>query len=214
MAAYIVDGMKRAGYVLDHAETGEDGLGYLRGSEYDLVICDVVLPGLSGFGLVKELRKTNSRVPVLFLSARNTVDDRVEGLSIGGDDYLIKPFAFSELLARIEALLRRSSQWTAPLKELCVADLRMDLERRKVFRGDVEISLQPLEFRLLQYLMQNQGRVLSKTTIMERMWDMSFNPESNVVEVRMHHLRSKVDKPFARPLIHTVRGIGYVLEER
>jgi len=216
MAAYIISGLKRAGHVVDHAKTAEEGLHLLRGVAYDLMLCDVVLPGCSGFDMVKKLRKTNAHLPVLFISARNAVDDRVEGLNIGGDDFLVKPFAFSELLARSEALLRRS-RLEAPSKikdELCEADLRFDLKRGKVFRGSREISLQPLELQLLTYLMRNKGSVLSKTTILEEIWDSSSNPDSNVIQVRMHHLRNKIDKGFSPKLIHTVRGAGYVFEAR
>lgn len=214
MATHVADGLQREGYVVDHVERGRDALQRLRMIEYDLLLFDVLLPDLNGLELTKTVRQTNTSIPVLFLSAMTTVDDRVRGLAIGGDDYLAKPFAFSELLARVQALLRRSNRTLVMDNHLDVADLRLDLSRRKAYRGSNEIALQPLEFKLLHYMMRNKGRVLSKTLIMEQMWDLSFNPGSNVVEVRMHHLRSKVDKPFPRPLIHTVRGVGYVLENR
>ncbi len=212
-ATFIVGGMRRSGHVVDHAELGKDGLALLDTFEYDVLICDILLPDLDGFELVKSLRQMDSGVPVLFLSALNTVEDRVKGLDIGGDDYLVKPFAFSELLARTQALYRRSNRSKEQDRVLSVADLRLDSGRHKAYRGSVEVPLQPLEFKLLHYMMHNKGRVLSKTLIMERMWDMNFDPGSNVVEVRMHHLRNKVDKPFEKKLIHTIRGIGYVLED-
>ena len=215
-AAYIVDGLRRSGHVVDHASCGEDGLVLLDTVEYDVLICDILLPDLNGFDLVKQLRQKNSQLPVLFLSSLDAVENRVKGLEIGGDDYLVKPFSFSELLARIHALKRRAVQMPEQeqLQVLEMADLKLDLLRVKAYRGSQDLMLQPLEFRLLHYLMRNAGRVLSKTLIMEKMWDLNFNPDSNVVEVRMHHLRSKVDKPFSNKLIHTVRGIGYVLEDR
>ena len=214
MAVYIAGGLRREGYVVDHAATATDGTRYIRAFDYDLVICDVGLPDMSGFDLVGKLRKTDSRTPILFLSAKSMVDDRVKGLQVGGDDYLTKPFSFAELLARCQALIRRSRPMQDGATILTLSDLKMDLTRHKVYRGSVEIHLQPLEFRLLQYLLHNKGRVLSKTLIMERIWDLNFDPDTNVVEVRMHHLRNKVDKPFERNLIHTVRGVGYVLEDR
>ena len=214
MAVYVGDGLRREGFVVDHAKTAADGLRYVQAFEYDLVICDVGLPDMSGFELVETLRETDSRTPILFLSAKDMVNDRVKGLEIGGDDYLTKPFSFSELLARCQALMRRSRP-TQDDSVLRVADLKMDLSRHKVYRGAKEIYLQPLEFRLLQYLMHSKGRVLSKNLIMERIWgDQNFDPDTNVVEVRMHHLRNKVDKPFDHALIHTVRGVGYVLDDR
>jgi len=172
-----------------------------------------MLPKLDGLTLTKELRKRNVSTPVIFLSAKSSVDDRVTGLHAGGDDYLVKPFAFSELLARIQALLRRASAASEPTT-LTVGDLSMDLIRRKVFRGGVEVELQPREFALLEYLMRNAGRVVSKTMIMEHVWNYNFDPHTNVVEARLYRLRDKVDRPFERKLIHTVRGAGYVVEER
>lgn len=214
MVAHVAGGMRRYGYDIEYALCGEGGLRSLRTAEYDLLICDIMLPDINGFDLVEELRRTNPKIPVLFLSALNTVDDRVKGLRIGGDDYLTKPFAFSELLARVQALLRRSNQSQVPEEELRVADLRLDLVRHKAYRQDREIILQPLEFKLLRFMVHSKGQVLSKALIMERMWDMHISPDSNVVEVWMHHLRNKVDKPFPNKLIHTVRGIGYMLEDR
>jgi two-component system OmpR family response regulator len=214
MATYVSKGLRQEGYVVDHVASGVDGLHCGKSGSYDLIVCDVLLPDLDGIMLVRKLRMTHPQVPVLFLSSCDNVDDRVRGLSAGGDDYLTKPFSFSELVARIEALLRRQGQALLHGEELTLGDLRLDLVRRKVYREKQEIRLQPLELQLLEYMMRHPGRVLSKTVIMEKIWDFNFDPESNVVEVRIHHLRSKVDKPFSKPLIHTVRGVGYVLEER
>jgi DNA-binding response OmpR family regulator len=171
-----------------------------------------MLPKVDGLTLIEAVRKNNINTPVLILSAKRSVDDRVKGLKTGSDDYLIKPFAFSELLARVQALIRRSTRVTAP-SELKVADLTLDLNTRKVFRAEEEILLQPLEFSLLEYLMRNAGRVVSKTMIMEHVWDYNFSPQTNVVEARICYLRDKIDKNFAIKLIHTVRGVGYVLRE-
>lgn len=213
MAAVILDGIRKEGYRIDHAKTGEEGLAKAREEEYDLLICDILLPDLNGLDLVKKLRSEQWQVPVLFLSAKDTVDDRVTGLAAGGDDYLVKPFDFAELIARSQALLRRSRPQFEQ-EELIVGDMRLDLRRHKVYRGEKEIRLQPLELQLLEYMMRNTSRVLSKKRIREEVWDFDFDPGSNVVEVRVHHLRDKVDRGFDRKLIHTVRGVGYVLEER
>ncbi len=213
-AAYIGLELTRNGYAVEHASTGEGGLQLMTSADYDLLICDVGLPDMNGFDVVKEIRTTNLHIPVLFLSAKSDVDARVMGLKAGGDDYLTKPFSFSELLARVQALLRRSGLSQEDQGILCVADLKLDLMRRKAYRDSEELPLQPLEFKLLHYLMRNEGKVLSKTMILEQMWDSALNLETNVVEVRMHHLRNKMDKPFKHRLIHTVRGIGYTLESR
>lgn len=214
MAMYVTGGLRGKGYVVDHAATAEEAICCVDVFEYDLVICDVGLPDMSGFDLVERLRKTDERTPILFLSAKSLVDDRVKGLSVGADDYLTKPFSFAELLARCEALMRRNRPEETSGTELRVANLRLDLVRHKAYRDSVEICLQPLEFKLLQYMVHNKGQVLSRTEIMEQIWNLNIEPDTNVVEVRMHHLRSKVDKPFKLPLIHTERGVGYVLEER
>ena len=212
IAQFVVNGLKEAGFAVDHAADGEDGLHLALTEPYDIAVVDLMLPKVDGLTLIEEVRRNNINTPMLILSAKRSVDDRVKGLKTGSDDYLVKPFAFSELLARVQALIRRSTQVTAP-SELKVADLTLDLNARKVFRGDEEIFLQPLEFSLLEYLMRNAGRVVSKTMIMEHVWDYNFSPQTNVVEARICYLRDKIDKNFVRKLIHTVRGVGYVLKE-
>jgi two-component system OmpR family response regulator len=212
IAQFVVNGLREAGFAVDHAANGEDGLHLALTEPYDIAVVDLMLPKLDGLTLIEEVRRNNIDTPVLILSAKRSVDDRVKGLKIGSDDYLVKPFAFSELLARVQALIRRSTRITAP-SELTVADLTLDLHARKVFRADEEIFLQPLEFSLLEYLMRNAGRVVSKTMIMEHVWDYNFSPQTNVVEARICYLRDKIDKYFDVKLIHTVRGVGYVLKE-
>ena len=212
IAQFVVNGLKEAGFAVDHAANGEDGLHLALTEPYDIAVVDLMLPKVDGLTLIEEVRRNNINTPVLILSAKRSIDDRVKGLKTGSDDYLVKPFAFSELLARVQALIRRSTQVTAP-SELKVADLTLDLNARKVFRADEEIFLQPLEFSLLEYLMRNAGRVVSKTMIMEHVWDYNFSPQTNVVEARICYLRDKIDKNFVRKLIHTVRGVGYVLKE-
>jgi two-component system, OmpR family, response regulator len=212
IAQFVVNGLREAGFAVDHATDGEEGLHLALTEPYDLVIVDLMLPKLDGLTLIEEVRKKKINTPVLILSAKRSVDDRVNGLSKGSDDYLVKPFAFSELLARVQALIRRSTLVTAP-SELKVADLILDLHARRVFRAHKEILLQPLEFSLLEYLMRNTGRVVSKTMIMEHVWDYNFSPQTNVVEARICYLRDKIDKNFDVKLIHTVRGVGYVLKQ-
>ena len=212
IAQFVASGLREAGFAVDHATNGEDGLHLALTEPYDLAIVDLMLPKVDGLTLIEEVRHNNINTPVLILSAKRSVDDRVKGLKTGSDDYLVKPFAFSELLARIQALIRRSTRVTAP-SELKIADLVLDLDKRRVYRADVEIFLQPLEFSLLEYLMRNAGRVVSKTMIMEHVWDYNFNPQTNVVEARICYLRDKIDKNFDVKLIHTVRGVGYVLKE-
>ena len=212
IAQFVVNGLKEAGFAVDHAANGEDGLHLALTEPYDIAVVDLMLPKVDGLTLIEEVRRKNINTPMLILSAKRSVDDRVKGLKTGSDDYLVKPFAFSELLARIQALIRRSTHVTAP-SELKVSDLTLDLNSRKVFRADEEIFLQPLEFSLLEYLMRNAGRVVSKTMIMEHVWDYNFSPQTNVVEARICYLRDKIDKNFARKLIHTVRGVGYVFKE-
>jgi two-component system, OmpR family, response regulator len=212
IAQFVVNGLKEAGFAVDHAADGEDGLHLAMTEPYDIAVVDLMLPKVDGLTLIEEVRRNNINMPVLILSAKRSVDDRVKGLKTGSDDYLVKPFAFSELLARVQALIRRSTLVTAP-SELKVADLTLDLDKRRVFRADKEIFLQPLEFSLLEYLMRNTGRVVSKTMIMEHVWDYNFSPQTNVVEARICYLRDKIDKDFDVKLIHTVRGVGYVLKE-
>ncbi len=212
-AAFVVQGLKQEGFGIDHAKDGEEGLAFATTAPYDTFIIDLMLPKKDGLSLIHDIRARGITTPILILSARSSVDDRVKGLQSGGDDYLVKPFSFSELLARLQALHRRATGLTEP-DQRCVGDLRFDLSRRTVFRGGIRIDLQPKELALLEYLMRNAGRVVSKTMIIEHVWDFNFDPQTNVVEARISRLRDKVDRPFAYPLIHTVRGIGYVLENR
>jgi two-component system OmpR family response regulator len=212
IAQFVANGLREAGFAVDHATDGEDGLHLALTEPYDVAVVDLMLPKLDGLTLIEEVRRNRIGTPILILSARRTVDDRVKGLKTGGDDYLVKPFAFSELLARVQALIRRATLPTAG-SVLKVADLTLDLHTRKVSRGGKEIVLQPLEFSLLEYLIRNEGRVVSKTMIMEHVWDYDFNPQTNVVEARICYLRDKIDKNFDVKLIHTVRGVGYVLKK-
>ena len=205
--------LSQAGYTVEHARDGEEGLVLALNEHYDAAVLDVMLPKLDGIQLIEKIRKKDINLPVIFLSALSTVDERIKGLRAGGDDYMVKPFALSELLTRIQALLRRSTSMTEPTT-LTVGDLSMDLLSRKVSRSNRTIDLQHLEFSLLEYLMRNAGRVVSKTMIIEHVWDYSFDPHTNVVEARICHLRDKIDRPFEKKLIHTIRGAGYILEER
>ncbi len=213
IASFLVKGLEEAGFAVDHAEDGQAGLSLALTEPYDAAVVDVMLPGLDGLSVIEELRRQKVRTPVLILSARRSVDDRVRGLQAGGDDYLVKPFAFSELLARVQALIRRSTGETQPAR-LVVGDLGLDLISRRVERRGVAIELRPREFALLEYLMRNAGRVVSKTMIMEHVWNYSFDPRTNVVDVLVFRLREKIDREFEPKLIHTVRGIGYVLKPR
>ncbi|MDQ2105422.1 winged helix-turn-helix domain-containing protein [Azospirillum isscasi] len=209
-ASYLAKGLKEAGHVVDVANDGKEGL-FLAGSEhYDVMIVDRMLPGRDGLSLVEILRATGNDTPVLFLSALGSVDDRVKGLKAGGDDYLTKPFAFSELLARIEVLVRRRSA-AQPQTRLAVADLELDLLSRTVRRAGKSIDLLPREFALLEYLMRNAGSVVTRTMMLENVWDYHFDPQTNVIDVHIARLRQKIDKDFPTPLIHTVRGAGYSL---
>ncbi|MDH3871411.1 MAG: response regulator transcription factor [Gammaproteobacteria bacterium] len=212
IASFIIKGMKEAGFRTDHAADGESGLAMASSGGYDGAIIDLMLPKLDGLSLIESLRDRRIALPVIILSARRSIDDRVRGLQLGGDDYLTKPFAFSELLARVQALLRRANG-TTEATTLTLHDLSIDLLARTVIRGGKKIDLQPKEFSLLEYLMRNAGRVVSKTMIMERVWDYSFDPQTNVVESRVCRLRDKIDKDFGRQLIHTVRGLGYVIKK-
>jgi two-component system OmpR family response regulator len=208
IASFIVNGLKQSGYAVDRAADGEEGLILAQTIAYDAAVVDVMLPKLGGLSLVQQLRAQGGRAPVLILSAKASVDDRVRGLQAGGDDYLTKPFAFSELLARIQALIRRSTQAPEPTR-LAVGDLTVDLLTREVRRGGEHIELQPREFALLEYLMRQANRPVTKTMILEHIFDYSFDPQTNVVDVLVHRLRGKVDKDKA--MIHTIRGVGYVL---
>jgi two-component system OmpR family response regulator len=212
IASFIIKGLKAQGFAVDHETNGEDGLHLALTEPYDAAIIDVMLPKMDGLKLIERMRQEKLKTPVIILSARGEVDDRVKGLQTGADDYLTKPFAFSELLARVQALIRRSSDASEPTK-LTYADISMNLITREVVRVGKKIDLQPLEFSLLEYLMRNAGRVVSKTMIMEHVWDYYFDPQTNVVESRIYKLREKIDKGFPDRLIHTVRGVGYVLKE-
>lgn len=209
-AAYMRKGLSEAGYTVDHAANGRDGLFMATSGSFDAIIMDRMLPGLDGLAVVQALRAANITVPVLILSALGQVDDRVKGLRAGGDDYLAKPFAFSELHARIEALLRRRDVQSVETK-LSVGDLEVDLLSRKVRRGGKAIDLQPREFRLLEYLMRHAGQVVTRTMLLEGVWDYHFDPQTNVIDVHISRLRQKLDKGFETPLLHTMRGAGYSL---
>jgi len=210
IASFVVKGLKQEGYAVDHASDGDTGLTLATTTRYDAAVVDVMLPGLDGLSLVKRLRSRREDVPVLFLSARSGVDDRVRGLQAGGDDYLTKPFAFAELSARLQALIRRATR--APeATRLAAGDIAMDLVARTVTVAGREVELQPREFALLEYLLRHPGRPVTKTMILEHVWDYSFDPQTNVVDVLMHRLRAKVDPERRR--IETVRGVGYVLKD-
>jgi two-component system copper resistance phosphate regulon response regulator CusR len=211
-AAYLRKGLEENGFVVDVAADGDEGLHLARGGNYDLLILDVMLPGRDGWSVLSELRQAGQQTPVLFLTARDAVEDRVKGLELGGDDYLVKPFSFAELLARVRSLLRRGPA-RAP-ETVRVGDLELDLVRHRAVRAGQRLELTPKEFALLSLLARRSGEVLSRTLIAEQVWDMNFDSDSNVVDVHVRRLRAKVDAPFERKLIHTVRGVGYVVEER
>jgi len=213
IASFVSRGLKEAGYVVDIAERGDDAFQLALHNQYDVAIVDLMLPGLDGLSLIERWRAQKVKMPVIILSAKRSVDDRVKGLQIGGDDYLTKPFAFSELLARIQALVRRSSAMSEPTT-LTHGDLTLDLLSREVTRGGQKIELQAREFALLEYLLRNAGRVVSKTMILEHVWDYNFDPKTNVIDVLVSRLRSKVDRDFDHKLIHTMRGFGYVLKAK
>ncbi len=209
---FMKTGFEAAGYTVCTAYNGSDGLSLALGNSFDLAIVDVMLPGLDGFQVVRQLREAERTFPIIMLSARHEEENKIRGLECGADDYQTKPFSLTELLARAAAQLRRAAAAPAPT-ELKVANLRMDLIGRKVYRDDVRIPLQPLEFQLLEFLMRNRGRVVSRTTIMEHVWEYNFDPHTNVVDSRICHLRDKIDKNFQPRLLKTIRGFGYVLED-
>lgn len=211
--SYVKKGLQEQGHVVDLAANGRDGLFLASGEAYDVMIVDRMLPGLDGLSVVKTVRATGVKTPVLFLTTMAGVGDRVEGLEAGGDDYLVKPFAFAELLARVNALARRPPMAKVETV-LKVADLEMDLISRKVRRADRDIDVQPREFRLLEYLMRNAGRVVTRTMLLENVWDFHFDPKTNIVETHISRLRSKIDRGFDTELIETVRGSGYLLRAR
>ncbi len=211
IASFIIKGFKSAGFAVDHAADGIKGVGLALYEPYDTVIVDIMLPEKNGLAVIEEMRRAKVMTPVIILSAKDSIEDRVRGLQIGGDDYLTKPFAFSELMARVQALIRRQSNSAEPSR-LSAGDLTMDLLTREVMRGEQKLELQPREFALLEYLLRNRDKVVSKTMIMEHVWDYNFDPQTNVVEARICRLRDKVDKDFSEKLIQTVRGVGYVLK--
>ncbi|MDJ0621722.1 MAG: response regulator transcription factor [Desulfocapsaceae bacterium] len=210
IASFIRKGLREAGYIVDIAQEGEEGLAMALGLPYDAAVVDIMLPGLDGLSIIERMRGQKVETPVLILSARQSVDDRVQGLQRGGDDYLVKPFSFSELLARVQALIRRDK---ANIKStrLKVAELEMDLLRHEVYREKQKIELPAKEYALLEYMMRNPDVVISKTSILEKVYDYAFDPQTNVVDVLICRLRNKLDKDFPTKMIHTVRGMGYVL---
>ena len=212
IASFITKGLKASGFAMDHARDGEEGLHLALTEPYDAAIIDIMLPKRDGLSIIERMRAEKINTPVIILSAKGSIDDRVKGLQTGSDDYLTKPFAFSELLARVQALIRRAGGVSEPTS-LVVGDCSMNLLTREVIRTGKKVELQPLEFSLLEYLMRNAERVVSKTMIMEHVWDYNFDPRTNVVEARISRLRDKIDKEFPAKLIHTVRGVGYVLKE-
>ena len=210
IADFVVRGLREAGFAVDHLPDGEAGLTAAAKQPYDVAIVDLMLPKRDGLSLIEELRRRGVATPVLILSARRSVDDRVQGLQSGGDDYLTKPFAFAELLARVQALVRRATRAPEPTT-LTVDDVVLDLLSRKVTRAGRPLDLRPREFTLLEFLLRNAGKVVSKTMILSHVWGYRFDPQTNVVDVLVSRLREKIDRPFNRPLLHTVRGVGYVL---
>jgi two-component system OmpR family response regulator len=211
VARFVCKGLQEAGHVVEHAANGRDGLFLAASEQFDVLVLDRMLPGgVDGVRLVETLRAQENRTPVLFLSALSAVDERVRGLKAGGDDYLVKPFAFAELLARVEALGRRPTV-EAPATRLKIADLEMDLLSRSVTRGGKRLDIQPREFRLLEHLLRHAGQVVTRTMLLEKVWDYHFDPQTNVIDVHVSRLRQKVDKGFDRPLIHTVRNAGYMI---
>jgi len=212
IASFVIQGFKESGFVVDHAVDGEDGKHMAIQASYDAAIIDLMLPKLDGLSLIQELRARKVNIPIIILSAKSSVDDRIKGLEMGADDYLTKPFSFSELLMRVRALLRRSNSETVATK-LEVGNIKMDVLNREVIREDKYIHLQPREFCLLEYLMRNHDRVLTKTLIMEHVYGYYFDPQSNVVDVLVCRLRNKLEKGFGSKVLHTIRGVGYVLKE-
>jgi two-component system OmpR family response regulator len=210
---YLVQGLKESGHVVDDAADGDLGLSLALSRPYDVAIIDRMLPKMDGLGVVAEMREHGNTTPVLFLSALSEVDDRVKGLKAGGDDYLTKPYAFVELLARVDALMRRRSPVTVKTR-LQVGDLDLDLLTRAAKRGDQMIDLQPREFRLLEYLMRHAGQVVTRTMLLESVWEYHFDPQTNVIDVHISRLRAKIDKGFDTPLLHTIRGAGYMIRAR
>ena len=214
LADYLNKGLSENGYVVDVARNGIEGRHLATEGDYQLVLLDIMLPGVDGFGVLKAIRGRSANLPVLMLTARDKVEDRVRGLQEGADDYLVKPFAFSELLARVAALLRRGQPTVQSSTVLRLADLEIDLESRKAHRDQQRLDLTAKEFTLLTLLLRRRGQILSRTTLAEQVWDMNFDSDTNVVEVAVRRLRAKMDDPFNNKLLHNVRGMGYVLEDR
>jgi two-component system, OmpR family, response regulator len=212
IASFITKGLEQAGFAVDHAADGEDGLFMATSESYDAGVIDIMLPGRDGLSIIAEMRKAKIATPVIILSAKRAVEDRIKGLETGGDDYLVKPFTFAELLARVQALIRRSSRTTEPTR-LTIGELSADLIKREALRAGRTIELQPREFSLLEYLMRHSGRVVSKTMILEHIWNYHFDPQTNVVDVLVCRLRNKIDRDFDQKLIHTIRGVGYVIKD-
>ncbi|WP_340121359.1 response regulator transcription factor [Methylobacter svalbardensis] len=210
-AAYLVKGLTESGHIVDHAADGEKGLDLALSENYDVLVIDRMLPKRDGLSLIRMLRADGRHTPILVLSALAEVDDRVEGLRAGGDDYLVKPYAFAELLARLDALVRRRTEATAPT-HLKITDLELNLLTHKVTRAGHLIRLQPMELRLLECLMRHAGQIVTRTMLLEQVWDLHFDPQTNVVDTQISRLRSKIDKDFDKPLLHTLRGIGYKLD--
>ncbi len=211
IANFVRRGLREGGFAVDHAENGIDGLDLALTEPYDVAVIDIMLPGLDGLSIIEKMRNRRIKIPVLVLSAKGTVDDRIKGLQTGADDYLTKPFSFSELLARVQALIRRSSGSAEPTR-LTFGDLSMDLLTRTVRRGDEVIDLMPKEFELLQYLLLNAGKVVSKTALLEHVWGYDFDPQTNAVDVLVCRVRGKIDRDFDTKILHTLRGVGYVLK--
>ena len=212
IASFVANGFRQGGFAVDVMHNGDDGLYMALTESYDIAIIDVMLPGKNGLEIIQEIRRQQLTLPIIILSAKHSVEDRIKGLDSGSDDYLIKPFSFAELNSRVQALLRRSSNMKVERQKYEIGDLSLDIIKREVLREGQKIDLQPREFSLLEYLIRNHGRVLSKTMILEHIWDYNFDPATNVVDVLVHRLRSKIDKNFDKKLIHTLRGVGYVLK--
>jgi two-component system, OmpR family, response regulator len=211
-SAYLVKGLNESGHLVDHAADGEQGLHLALNKDYDVLIVDRMLPKRDGLSLIRMLRADGRNTPILVLSALGEVDDRVEGLRVGGDDYLVKPYAFAELLARLEALVRRHTETETPTR-LIIADLELNLVNHKVTRAGCMLRLQPMELRLLEFLMRHAGQIVTRTMLLEQVWDFHFDPQTNVIDTQISRLRGKIDKDFSKPLLHTLRGVGYKLDE-
>ncbi len=211
VSRFVVKGLREAGHTVDHTENGRDGLFYAASESYDVIVMDRMLPGqIDGIGIIETLRQQGNRTPILVLSALSSVDERIKGLRAGGDDYLTKPFAFGELLARLDVLVRRTTA-DSGATQLAVGDLHMDLRSRKVVRGSRAITLQPREFQLLEYLMRHVGQVVTRTMLLENVWDYHFDPQTNIIDVHISNLRQKIESPGETPLVKTVRGAGYMM---